>query len=120
MTPAHPGRINHYHGRSVIPISTHRHRHWQDGGGSLDRDEFDRGVRGLGTRLTPMELDEAMAEMDDDNSGEVDYEEFATCASYPPPPRTAGAKGRHKGLTGNTERGRVEGLVHCSYDDVVT
>ena len=37
----------------------------------------------LGHRLTKRELDEAMNDMDEDSSGEVDYDEFASCAPTP-------------------------------------
>ena len=47
-----------------------------DGGGTLDRDEIGNLARSLGNQLTDAQLDEAMAEMDEDGSAEVDFEEF--------------------------------------------
>ena len=48
-----------------------------DKGGSLDRDEIANLAVKLGKRLTRKELDEAMADMDEDQSNEVDFEEFS-------------------------------------------
>ena len=42
----------------------------------MDRDELRQLVARLGKRLTDQQLSEAMDEMDEDGSGEVDYEEF--------------------------------------------
>eukprot|EP01043_Picozoa_sp_COSAG02_P059618 COSAG02_NODE_7632_length_2925_cov_1.298655_3_plen_70_part_00 len=57
-----------------------------DEGGTLDRDEIRDLARSLGNQLTDAQLDQAMVEMDEDGSGEVDFEEFfdwyATCASH--------------------------------------
>jgi calmodulin len=57
-----------------------------DEGGTLDRDEIRDLARSLGNQLTDAQLDQAMIEMDEDGSGEVDFEEFfdwyATCASH--------------------------------------
>jgi Ca2+-binding EF-hand superfamily protein len=48
-----------------------------DHGGSLDRDEVATLADFFGdTSMTEAQIDEAMAEMDDDGSGEVDFEEF--------------------------------------------
>jgi hypothetical protein len=47
-----------------------------DEGGTLDRDEVRDLARSLGNQLTEAQLDQAMAEMDEDGSGEVDFEEF--------------------------------------------
>ena len=47
-----------------------------DNGGTLDRHEIRNLARSLGNQLTEAQLDEAMGEMDDDGSGEVDFEEF--------------------------------------------
>ena len=48
----------------------------EDGGGVLDRDEVRSLARAMGVKLTDGELKDAMAEMDEDGSGEVDFEEF--------------------------------------------
>ena len=48
-----------------------------DKGGSLDRDEIAELSVKLGKRLTRKELDEAMADMDEDQSNEVDFAEFS-------------------------------------------
>ena len=48
----------------------------EDGGGVLDRDEVRSLARAMGVKLTDGELRDAMAEMDEDGSGEVDFEEF--------------------------------------------
>ncbi len=48
-----------------------------DKGGSLDRDEIAALAVNLGKRLTRKELDEAMKDMDEDDSNEVDFEEFS-------------------------------------------
>jgi Ca2+-binding EF-hand superfamily protein len=48
----------------------------QDGSGLLDREEVRELVGMMGKRLSDGELDDAMAELDTDNSGEVDFEEF--------------------------------------------
>lgn len=48
-----------------------------DGGGTLDRDEVGTLADFFGdVSMTDEQIDEAMSEMDDDNSGEVDFEEF--------------------------------------------
>jgi hypothetical protein len=47
-----------------------------DGSGQLDRAEVGKLAAKLGRELTVGELDEAMAQMDIDGSGGVDYEEF--------------------------------------------
>ncbi len=48
----------------------------EDGGGVLDKDEIRSLARAMGVKLTDGELKDAMAEMDEDGSGEVDFEEF--------------------------------------------
>jgi hypothetical protein len=48
----------------------------EDGGGVLDRDEIRSLARAMGVKLTDGELKDAMQEMDEDGSGEVDFEEF--------------------------------------------
>eukprot|EP01048_Picozoa_sp_COSAG05_P003994 COSAG05_NODE_199_length_14500_cov_458.233456_3_plen_340_part_00 len=48
-----------------------------DGSGILDRDEVAAVLAELGCQLTRAELDKAMAELDTDGSGEVDYDEFS-------------------------------------------
>ena len=47
-----------------------------DGSGTLDREEISRMSRILGHPMSEAQLDDAMAQMDDDNSGEVDFAEF--------------------------------------------
>eukprot|EP01052_Picozoa_sp_SAG31_P023858 SAG31_NODE_1992_length_6709_cov_3.654870_8_plen_251_part_00 len=47
-----------------------------DGSGTLDRTEIERLASRLGVTLRKKELDAAMEAMDDDGSGEVDFEEF--------------------------------------------
>jgi hypothetical protein len=47
-----------------------------DGGGCLDIDEIRQLSVSLGSRLTQKELERAMAEMDEDGGGEVDFHEF--------------------------------------------
>ena len=48
----------------------------EDGGGTLDREEIRTLARRLGKKINNRKLDEAMAEMDADGSGEVEFEEF--------------------------------------------
>jgi hypothetical protein len=48
----------------------------EDGSGSLDKDELRQLVARLGKRLTDQQLQDAMDEMDPDQSGDVDYDEF--------------------------------------------
>jgi Ca2+-binding EF-hand superfamily protein len=48
-----------------------------DGSGFLDRDEIRVLLENLGKRPTEADIDCAMAELDVDNSGEVDFEEFS-------------------------------------------
>eukprot|EP01043_Picozoa_sp_COSAG02_P006769 COSAG02_NODE_195_length_29750_cov_79.793329_31_plen_764_part_00 len=48
-----------------------------DKGGSLDRDEINALAVKLGKRLSRKELDEAMQDMDEDGSNEVDFDEFS-------------------------------------------
>lgn len=47
-----------------------------DEGGTLDREEIRVLARSLGNQLSEPQLDQAMREMDEDGSGEVDFEEF--------------------------------------------
>ena len=47
-----------------------------DGSGLLDRSEVKQLAVMLGQKLNSKELDMAMAEMDEDGSGEVDFDEF--------------------------------------------
>eukprot|EP01052_Picozoa_sp_SAG31_P037281 SAG31_NODE_4791_length_2954_cov_2.206305_4_plen_201_part_00 len=47
-----------------------------DGSGGLDRDEVAALARNLGRPLSEGELNEAMAEMDEDGGGTVDFDEF--------------------------------------------
>ena len=47
-----------------------------DEGGTLDREEIRLLARSLGNQLTDSQLDQAMKEMDEDGSSEVDFEEF--------------------------------------------
>ena len=49
-----------------------------DGGGTLDRDEVGELAKGIGLSLDDADLADAMAQMDDDRSGEVDFDEFCT------------------------------------------
>lgn len=48
----------------------------QDGSGSLDVKEFEGVVKACGKNFTQAELDEALAEIDADKNGTVNYEEF--------------------------------------------
>ena len=50
----------------------------EDRSGSLDRAEIQNLAGRLGKHLTVDQLDEAMAEMDEDGGGEVDFDEFQT------------------------------------------
>lgn len=47
-----------------------------DGSGAIDREEVREVMKELGQKVGKRELDMAMREMDDDNSGEVSFEEF--------------------------------------------
>jgi hypothetical protein len=47
-----------------------------DGGGTLDREEIGALAKGIGHKLTAKELDAAMAEMDEDGEGDIDFVEF--------------------------------------------
>lgn len=47
-----------------------------DGSGLLDREEVAQLSKRLGAPLTKVKLDAAMANMDHDGSGEVDFDEF--------------------------------------------
>ena len=47
-----------------------------DHGGTLDREEIRNLARSMGNQLTEGLLDLAMSEMDEDGSGEVDFDEF--------------------------------------------
>ncbi len=49
-----------------------------DGGGTLDIEEINMMTNDLGLSLTTVELSAAMEEMDKDNNGDVDFEEFFT------------------------------------------
>ena len=49
-----------------------------DGSGALDRDEVRQVLILMGRSEDEIDLDAAMEEMDDDRSGEVDYQEFET------------------------------------------
>eukprot|EP01050_Picozoa_sp_SAG11_P001716 SAG11_NODE_78_length_17939_cov_10.236883_9_plen_150_part_00 len=57
-----------------------------DQGGMLDRDEVKALAEALGTKLRGREIDKAMAVMDEDGSGEVDFDEFFEWCTLPPPP----------------------------------
>jgi Ca2+-binding EF-hand superfamily protein len=50
----------------------------QDGSGTLEREEVRELVAMMGKRLTDGELDDAMAELDSDGNGTVDFPEFET------------------------------------------
>lgn len=50
----------------------------KDGSGVIDRNELRLIMKELGNPLSPQDLDEAMAEMDSDGSGEIDFVEFST------------------------------------------
>eukprot|EP01046_Picozoa_sp_COSAG06_P102124 COSAG06_NODE_48280_length_333_cov_0.858974_1_plen_96_part_01 len=47
-----------------------------DGGGSLDRGEVARMAEKMGAAMSEHELDAAMAEMDEDGSGDVSFDEL--------------------------------------------
>eukprot|EP01046_Picozoa_sp_COSAG06_P024522 COSAG06_NODE_2002_length_7845_cov_2.590991_1_plen_1045_part_00 len=49
----------------------------RDGGGSLDREEINTLLLSLGRRVEESQLDEIMAQIDEDCSGHVDFEEFS-------------------------------------------
>ena len=49
----------------------------KDGSGVIDREELRQIMLELGNPLSPDQLDKAMAEMDQDGSGEVDFTEFS-------------------------------------------
>ena len=48
----------------------------EDGSGLLDREEVAQLSERLGAPLTKVKLDAAMMDMDEDGSGEVDFDEF--------------------------------------------
>ena len=48
-----------------------------DGSGLLDRHEIRALLESLGKRPTEVDIDEAMAELDADKNGEVNFEEFS-------------------------------------------
>ena len=50
----------------------------EDGNGTLDLEELGQMTADLGLSLTTMELSQAMADMDRDNNGDVDFDEFFT------------------------------------------
>ena len=49
-----------------------------DESGLLDREEVAELAESLGAPLSTAELDDAMLQMDEDGSGEVDFDEFAS------------------------------------------
>ncbi len=49
-----------------------------DGGGTLDRDELRQVLKKMGKNLTEEQLDKTMRQVDEDGSGEVEFEEFET------------------------------------------
>jgi calmodulin len=50
----------------------------EDGNGTLDLGELGQMTNDLGLSLTTMELSEAMSDMDRDNNGDVEFDEFFT------------------------------------------
>eukprot|EP01051_Picozoa_sp_SAG22_P022959 SAG22_NODE_5718_length_965_cov_1.461894_1_plen_250_part_10 len=48
----------------------------EDGSGDLSEVEINKLARRMGHRMTSLELEQAMAEMDEDRSGEIDFTEF--------------------------------------------
>ena len=48
----------------------------KDGGGSIDVDELGDAMRALGQDPDPEELQAMVDEVDEDGSGEIDFEEF--------------------------------------------
>ena len=50
----------------------------QDGNGTLDRGEVQTLVELIGAKISEEELDAAMAKLDADSSGSVDFSEFKT------------------------------------------
>jgi Ca2+-binding EF-hand superfamily protein len=49
-----------------------------DGNGSLSKEEFSRGSRGMGIKLSKQQIDEVFTECDEDGDGELDFDEFVT------------------------------------------
>lgn len=48
----------------------------QDGEGSIGREELGDLLEALGENLSPVEVDEMLAQVDEDGSGQIDFEEF--------------------------------------------
>merc|ERR1711939_842822 len=48
----------------------------EDGEGTIGREELGQLLEALGENLTPPEVDEMMAEVDEDGSGQIDFDEF--------------------------------------------
>jgi len=48
----------------------------EDGSGLIDKDEMGHLLNSLGKQLSPQEIDEGFAELDQDSSGHVDFNEF--------------------------------------------
>ena len=48
----------------------------ETGDGTISNDEIGKVMEGLGERLEPEEIDALIAEIDYDNDGEVDFDEF--------------------------------------------
>jgi len=53
----------------------------EDGGGTIDKSELKRLMETLGLKPTEKDLDEMMAEVDSDGSGDIDFLEFVTVMS---------------------------------------
>ena len=50
----------------------------QDGSGVIDQSELAELMRLIGLHVTDQEFDQIMLELDEDGSGEIDFEEFNT------------------------------------------
>ena len=48
----------------------------ETGDGTISNDEIGKVMEGLGERLEPEDIDALIAEIDYDNDGEVDFDEF--------------------------------------------
>jgi len=72
----------------------------EDDGGTLDRNEIRILAKRLGKKLTDAKLDEAMAQMDADGNGDVDFGEFLSWW------KETGSKGFFSGLTFNFLKGK--------------
>ena len=56
----------------------------KDGGGSLSADEVKQLMELLGMKLKQDDVDQMIAEIDADGSGQIDFEEFLEVRVWPP------------------------------------